>query len=60
MKKEKKIPKGWKLVIQGLPVAATVGATFLPLQRLGQQVMMLVVLIWMQAFFILECFLVSK
>jgi len=43
--KKKRIPKGWKLVIQGLPLAAAAATTFLPLQRLGQQFIMLIVLL---------------
>jgi hypothetical protein len=60
MKKNAKIPKNLKLVIQGLPLAAAAGATLLPLQRLGQQFIMLFVLLWIQAFFIIECFLINK
>jgi hypothetical protein len=60
MKKEKKIPKSWKLVMQGLPIAAAAGAALLPLQRLGQQFIMLFVLLWLQVFFIIECFLINK
>jgi hypothetical protein len=60
MKKDKKIPKGWKLILQGLPIAAAAGAALLPLQRLGQQFIMLIVLLWIQVFFILECFLINK
>jgi hypothetical protein len=60
MKKNAKIPKSLKLVIQGLPLAAAAGATLLPLQRLGQQFIMLFVLLWIQAFFIIECFLINK
>ena len=60
MKKDKKIPKGWKLVVQALPIAAVAGAALLPLQRLGQQFIMLFVSRWIQAFFIIECFLINK
>jgi hypothetical protein len=60
MKKNAKIPKSLKLVIQVLPLAAAAGATLLPLQRLGQQFIMLFVLLWIQAFFIIECFLINK
>jgi hypothetical protein len=58
--KKKKIPKGWKLAIQGLPLAAAAATVFLPLQRLGHQFVMLIVLVWVQVFFIVECFLVVK
>jgi hypothetical protein len=60
MNKNRKIPKSWKLVLQGLPIAALAGATFLPLQRLGQQFIMLFVLLWIQVFFIVEIFLITK
>ena len=56
-KKRKKIPKSWKLVLEGLPLAAAVGTTFLPLQRFGQQFTVLIVLIWLQVFFIAEYYL---
>ncbi|MCX6037406.1 MAG: hypothetical protein NTW99_05880 [Chloroflexi bacterium] len=58
--KKKRISKGWKLVIQGLPLAAAVATVFLPLQRVGQQFIVLIVLIWIQVFFIVECFLIVK
>ena len=60
MKENKKRSISWKLVIQGLPIAAAAGSAFLPLQRLGQQFIMLMVLLWMQVFFIIECFLINK
>jgi hypothetical protein len=58
--KKKRIPKGWKLVIRGLPLAAAAATVFLPLQRLGQQFVVLIVLIWIQIFFIVECFMINK
>jgi hypothetical protein len=60
LKKKSKLPNSLKLVMQGLPLAAVAGATLLPLQRLGQQFIMLFVLLWIQAFFIIECFLINK
>ncbi len=57
---KKRVPKGWKLVIQGLPLAAAAVTVFLPLQRLGQQFIMLIVLLWLQVFFIVECFLAGS
>jgi hypothetical protein len=53
MKKKKGILKSWKLAIQGLPLAAAIGATFLPLHWVGQQFLMVIVLVWIQIFFIL-------
>ena len=58
--KKKRISKGWKLVIQGLPLAAAAVTVFLPLQRLGQQFVMLIVLLWLQVFFVVECFIAGK
>jgi hypothetical protein len=55
--KKRGIPKGWRLVIEGLPLAGAAGTTFLPLPRLGQQISMLIVLLWLQVFMIVECFL---
>jgi hypothetical protein len=58
--KMKKVPKGWKIVIQGLPLACAVVTVFLPLKQQGQQFAVLVVLIWIQVFFIFDIFLTSK
>jgi hypothetical protein len=44
------------LVIQGLPLAGAAVTTFLPISRFGQQFSMLIVLLWLQVFFIVECF----
>jgi len=57
---KKSVPKVWKLVIQGLPLAGAAGTVFLPLPRLGQQFVMLIVLLWLQVFFILECFIAGS
>jgi hypothetical protein len=56
----KRNSKVWRLVIEGLPLAAAAATVFLPLHRLGQQFVVLIVLIWVQVFFILECFLITK
>jgi hypothetical protein len=58
--KNKKIPKGWRLVILGLPLAGAAVTAIMPLPRLGQQISMLVVLLWLQLFFIVECFLTGN
>ena len=60
MKKKISISKGWKRVIQGLPLTAALVTTLLPLQRLGQQFIMLIVLLWLQVFFVIECFFVGS
>jgi hypothetical protein len=54
--KKKRIPRGWKLVIQGLPLAGAAATTFLPLPQLGHQFAILIVLLWLQVFFLVECF----
>lgn len=56
---KKRLPR-WKLILQGLPLVAVAGMAFLPLQRLGQQVSVLVVLVWVQVFFIAEVYLINK
>ncbi len=56
----KNIPNRWKWVLRSLPLAGVVGASFLPIQRFGQQVSVLIVLIWLQVFLLFECFLAGK
>jgi hypothetical protein len=58
--KTKKIPKTLKLVLRGLPLAGATVTALLPLQKIGQQVLMLIVLLWIQVYFIAEVFLVGK
>ena len=53
----KKAHRGWRLVVQGLPLVAVAGSAFVSLQRVSQQFSMLVVLIWVQVYFIVECYL---
>jgi hypothetical protein len=60
MKKKKNGSKRLKILMQGLPIAAAAGSALLPVQRLGQQLIMLIVLLWIQVFFIVECFLGNK
>jgi hypothetical protein len=60
MLKKGKLNKHLNLMIQGIPLAAVVGASLLPVQRLGYQFLMLITLVWIQVFFIVECFLVNK
>ena len=60
VKKSRKFPKVWRLAIESLPLAGAIGASLLPLQRVGQQFLMLVVLIWLQVFFLIECLLANK
>jgi hypothetical protein len=60
MMKKGKLDRRLKLVIQGLPLAAIVGCSLLPVQQMGQQFLVLITLLWIQVFFIVECFLVGK
>jgi len=60
MKEKKKKSISWKIIIQSLPLVAVAGSAFLPMQRFGQQFTMLIVLVWIQVFFIIDCFLVKK
>jgi hypothetical protein len=57
---KKQFPKSMKLIFQGVPLAAAVVTAFLPLQRLGQQFVILIVLLWVQVFFIVEIFLAGR
>jgi hypothetical protein len=57
---KRRIPRGWRRVIVGIPLAAAAGASLLPLQRFGQRFVILIVLLWIQVFFIFECFLAGK
>ena len=45
-----------KWVLGGLPLGAVVATSFLPLQAWMQQALMLVVLLWLQAFVLLNVF----
>jgi len=56
----KKLSKTVKFVLRGLPLAGVIGTVLLPLQRTGQQFMVLIVLVWVQVYFILEIFLAGK
>ena len=58
--KAKKLRKTVKLVIRGLPLAGAAAAALLPLQQTGQQFLILIVLLWVQVFFISEVFLAGK
>jgi len=58
--KKAKLDRLLKLVIQGLPLAAVVGTSLLPVHGSGQQFLVLITLLWIQVFFIVECFLAGK
>jgi fatty acid desaturase len=58
--KKQKLDRRLKLVIQGLPLAAVVGSSLLTVQRSGQQFLVLITLLWIQVFFLVECFVARK
>ncbi len=54
MWKNKKVRISVKRVIQGLPLLAVVGASVFVNGQIIQQLLMLMVFIWLQVFFIFE------
>ncbi len=60
MIKNKKARKVLYFTISRLPLAGIVYGTLLPLQRFGQQMMMLAFLIWLQVFFVFEILLSGR
>ena len=59
--KKKFLSGNWKAVIQGLPLAEVVVNPFLPtIKWLGQQMSVLIVMLWIQAFFIIGYFLTKN
>ena len=52
--------KGLKWVIMGLPLGGVAFANFFPLVRSSQQFLILIVLIWIQVFFIFDFFAIGK
>jgi hypothetical protein len=60
IKAEKKLSKKIKVVLRALPLAGAAASVLLPLSRVGQQFMVLIVLVWVQVFVVLEIFLAGK
>jgi hypothetical protein len=58
--KKKKLGKPLKLMMQGIPLAAAMGASLLPIRQTGHQFLVLTTLVWIQVFFIVELYLVDK
>jgi len=58
--KKKRLPQSLKLTLRGLPLAGTALTALLPLPRLGRQFLMLIVLLWLQVFFVVEIFLAGR
>lgn len=57
MLKKIRFSKGLKQVVKFLPLAGAAGTIFFPIPQSGQQISMLIVLLWLQVFFVMECFL---
>ncbi len=60
MQARKRLSNGTKWILRGLPLIGAAGSVLLPLQRAGQQFMILIVLVWVQVYFVLELFLAGK
>jgi hypothetical protein len=58
--KKKRISRGFLWAIRGLPLAAILGASMLPLSKTGSQMLMLVTLLWLQAYLLLECYVIGR
>jgi hypothetical protein len=58
MKKEKR-SKALRLTILGMPLGGVAVASFLPLSQLSHQFLILIVLLWVQVFFLFDSFLVG-
>jgi hypothetical protein len=58
--KKRKIDKRLNLAIQGVPLAGIVVGSLLPIRQSGQQFLVLIILLWIQVFFIVECFVFGR
>jgi hypothetical protein len=58
--KNKRLPQSLKLTLRGLPLAGAALTALLPLPHLGQQFLILIVLLWLQVFFVVEIFLTGR
>jgi hypothetical protein len=54
MLKNKSVRISLKRIIQGLPLVAVIGASMIVKEQIFQQLLMLVIFIWLQVFFITE------
>jgi len=58
--RKNKVPRALKYACLSLPLAGAAVSVFLPLREIARQFMVLVVLLWFQAYFIFEVFLTGK
>ena len=56
MLKKEPIQKGLCYTLKGLPLAAIIISSFLPLQPVTRQLLILATLIWLQVYILLEVF----
>jgi hypothetical protein len=56
----KKLPQAVKWTIRALPLAGVAATVFFNPSRLEQQFTILIVLVWLQAYFIFELFLAGR
>jgi hypothetical protein len=57
---KKRIVKGLKLIARGLPIVAAAVASFLPIPPVGRQLLILVMLVWLQVFFVMDSFWIER
>lgn len=59
-KSRRKLSKPIKYILQGLPLAGAASSVFLPLGQFARQFMVLVVVMWMQVYFVMGLFDTGK
>ena len=59
MLKKLRITNRIQVAICGMPLVAILGASLLPLSKTANQFLMLITLLWLQAFVIFECYFVE-
>ncbi len=59
-KVSRKLPKALKFAIRILPLAGAAASVFFNLSRVAQELMVLIVLLWLQVYFIFELFLAGR
>ncbi len=57
MIRNKSVQKVVRFTVLGLPLAGILYGAVLPLQRMGQQLLMLGLLVWLQLIFVFEIFM---
>ena len=60
MLKNLNLKKKFRVVIQGLPLAGIILGSFLPMSTLGRQLLILVLLVWLQVYYIFDVLLNGK